>query len=242
MIHIRNLTKTYGKRHNKFVAIKDISFEIPEGTSVAIMGKSGSGKSTLMHAISGLDRPEQGEVVIGDKNILKLRGRKLDKFRANEIGFIFQAFFVEGNESCYHNVSLPLEISRLRPWKRKKMILEALEKVDLSDKVHARARNLSGGQKQRLAIARAIVNKPKLLFADEPTGNLDSVTGEKIIDLLFELNREMGSTLFIVTHDAELAARCKMRIELKDGKIVSIDGEQKAKPFEPLKIEKGRKK
>lgn len=242
MIHIRNLTKTYGKRHNKFVAIKDISFEVPEGTSVAIMGKSGSGKSTLMHAIAGLDRPEQGEVVIGDKNILKLRGRKLDKFRANEMGFIFQAFFVEGNESCYHNVSLPLEISRLRPWKRKKIIYEALEKVDLTDKLHAKARNLSGGQKQRLAIARAIANKPKLLFADEPTGNLDSVTGERIIDLLFELNREMGSTLFIVTHDTELAARCKMRIEIKDGKLVSIDGEQKAKPSEPLKIEKGRKK
>lgn len=242
MIHIRNLTKTYGKHRNKFTAIKDISFEVPEGTSVAIMGKSGSGKSTLMHAISGLDRPQEGEVVIGDKNILKLHGHKLDRFRSREIGFIFQSFFVEGNESCYHNVALPLEIARIRPWRRRKLIHEALEKVDMIEKTHSRARDLSGGQKQRLAIARAIVTDPKILFADEPTGNLDSVTGEKIVDLLFALNRDMGSTLFIVTHDPELAARCKMCVHIKDGVITSIEGETKTSASEPLKLtRKGRK-
>ncbi|HSX28087.1 MAG TPA: ABC transporter ATP-binding protein [Candidatus Saccharimonadales bacterium] len=227
MIHIRNVTKTYGRRQNRFVAIDDISFDVPEGTSVAIMGKSGSGKSTLMHAISGLDRPQKGQVIIGDKDILQLHGHELDRFRANEMGFIFQSFFVEGNASCYHNVALPLEIARLRPWKRKKLILEALEKVEMSDKVHAPARDLSGGQKQRLAIARAIVNSPKLIFADEPTGNLDSGTGERIMDLLFDLNRKMGSTLFIVTHDADLANRCKLRIHVKDGRIVSMAGQTK---------------
>lgn len=236
MIHIRNVTKTYGPRRSKFTALKDVSFDIPEGTSVAIMGKSGSGKSTLMHAISGLDKPDSGEVIIGDKNILKLRGHKLDRFRSEEMGFIFQSFFVQANESCYHNTALPLEIARIRPWKRRSMILGALEKVELLDKTHAHARNLSGGQKQRLAIARAIVNNPKLIFADEPTGNLDSVTGEVIIDLLFQLNRQMGSTLFIVTHDAELASRCQIRINLKDGEIVSIEGQTKADRSQPLEI------
>jgi putative ABC transport system ATP-binding protein len=242
MIHIRHLTKTYGKRHNKFAAIKDISFDVPEGTSVAILGKSGSGKSTLMHAISGLDRPERGEVVIGEKDILRLRGRKLDRFRSREMGFIFQSFFVEGNETCYHNVSLPLEIVRFRMRKRRKLIHEALEKVDLSDKLHAKARNLSGGQKQRLAIARAIVNSPKIIFADEPTGNLDSVTGERIIDLLFNLNRELGSTLFIVTHDEDLARKCTMRINIKDGEVLSIEGNPKADPTEPITVEKRKRR
>ena len=241
MIHIRNLTKTYGKHRNKFTAIKNISFEVPEGTSVAIMGKSGSGKSTLMHAISGLDRPQEGEVIIGDKNILKLRGHKLDRFRSQEMGFIFQSFFVEANESCYHNIALPLEIARVRPWKRRKLIHQALEKVDMIEKLHSRARDLSGGQKQRLAIARAIANSPKVLFADEPTGNLDSVTGDKIIDLLFDLNRDMGSTLFIVTHDPDLAARCKMRIHIKDGHIISMEGQVKADANEPLKLTRQRR-
>jgi len=238
MIHIRHLTKTYGRRQNKFTAIQDISFEVPEGTSVAIMGKSGSGKSTLMHAISGLDRPQEGQVVIGETDILGLRGRKLDRFRSREMGFVFQSFFVEGNESCYHNVALPLEISRIKPWKRREMIHDALEKVDMMDKLHSRARDLSGGQKQRLAIARAIVNKPKVLFADEPTGNLDSVTGEKITDLLFSLNRDMGNTLFIVTHDADLAARCKLQIHIKDGHIISLQGDTKADASKPLRMAK----
>lgn len=242
MIHIRHLTKTYGKRQNKLVAIKDISFEVPEGTSVAILGKSGSGKSTLMHAISGLDRPETGEVIIGEHDILKFRGRKLDRFRSREMGFIFQSFFVEGNETCYQNVSLPLEIARFRHHKRRKRIKEALEKVDLGDKIHAKARNLSGGQKQRLAIARAIVNDPKIIFADEPTGNLDSITGERVQDLLFELNREIGSTLFIVTHDEELAAKCTMRVRIKDGEIVAIEGNPKADPTQPLTVEKRKRK
>lgn len=242
MIHIRHLTKTYGKRHNKFVAIKDISFDVPEGTSVAILGKSGSGKSTLMHAISGLDRPEEGEVIIGEKDILRLRGRKLDRFRSREMGFIFQSFFIEGNESCYHNVSLPLEIAKFRMRKRRHLIKDALEKVDLSDKMHAKARNLSGGQKQRLAIARAIVNSPKIIFADEPTGNLDSVTGERIIDLLFSLNRELGSTLFIVTHDEDLARKCTMRINIKDGEVLSIEGNPKADPTEPITVAKRKRR
>jgi len=227
MIEVRNVTKTYGKKHNAFTALKDVSFQILEGASVAILGKSGSGKSTLMHAMSGLDRPEQGEVLIGGKDILKLSERQVDAFRARQMSFIFQSFFVQANETCYDNVSLPLEIANVPAHLRDKKIVAALEAVELLDKKRSRARDLSGGQKQRLAIARAIVNNPKILFADEPTGNLDTVTGAVIENLLFSYNKTNGSTLIIVTHDPELAAKCDMQIHIKDGMIERIDDAKK---------------
>lgn len=226
MIEVKNLTKTYGKKENAFTAIKDISFTIPDGASVAIVGKSGSGKSTLMHAMSGLDRPELGQILVGGQDILKLKRKAVDKFRASNIGFIFQSFFVQANETCYDNVSLPLEIADVPLSKRRKLVRAALEAVELSDKVRSKARNLSGGQKQRLAIARAIVNEPSILFADEPTGNLDSETGEKIIKLLFNYARHKPATLVIVTHDEELADRCSIKIYVKDGQITKIEGKK----------------
>ena len=226
MIELRNVTKTYGKKQHLFTALDDISFVIPDGKSVAIVGRSGSGKSTLMHAISGLDRPETGEILIDGQDILKLKSKAIDAFRSDKIGFIFQAFFIQANETCFYNVALPLEITKMKPSERKGLIHEALYQVDLVEKEHEKAGNLSGGQKQRLAIARAIVNKPRILFADEPTGNLDSTTGEKIEELLFSFNKNMGSTLVIVTHDADLAAKCDIRIFIKDGKIERIEGEQ----------------
>lgn len=224
MIEVKNVTKTYGKKQSVFKAIDDVSFSIPDGASVAIVGKSGSGKSTLMHAMSGLDRPEAGEVIIDGTNILKLKNKAVDRFRSEKIGFIFQAFFVQANETCYDNVALPLEIARVSGSARKAQIVDALNIVELGDKVKQKARNLSGGQKQRLAIARAIVNKPSIIFADEPTGNLDSATGEKIEDLLFGLNKQGGSTLIIVTHDSELAQKCDTQIYMKDGKVERIEG------------------
>ncbi len=222
MIEVQNVTKTYGKKQNKFVALKDVSFKINKGASVAILGKSGSGKSTLMHAMSGLDKPEVGEILIDGENILKLKQKAIDKFRATKMSFIFQSFFVQANETCFDNVSLPLEIANVPLRERKKMVLSALEAVELGDKVKSKARNLSGGQKQRLAIARAIVNQPQIIFADEPTGNLDSVTGEKVEDILFGYNKKNGVTLIIVTHDPDLAQKCDMQIKVKDGKIESI--------------------
>ncbi len=224
MIEIRNVTKTYGKKQNAFVALNDISFTIPDGASVAIVGKSGSGKSTLMHAMSGLDRPEKGEVLIDGVDILKLKQKAVDKFRSEKIGFIFQAFFVQANESSYENVALPLEIANLSARVRKKRVAAALRVVGLSDKEKQKARNLSGGQKQRLAIARAVVNQPRIIFADEPTGNLDTLTGSTVEKLLFGLNKQGGSTLVIVTHDEELAAKCDMRIYIKDGKLERLMG------------------
>lgn len=225
MIEVKNITKTYGKKSQAFVAVDDISMTIPSGASIAIIGKSGSGKSTLMHAISGLDRPQKGEIIIDGVDILKLKSKKVDEFRSKKIGFIFQAFFVEGNDTCYNNVSLPLEIAKVPRSKRADMVRHALGEVELSDKQKSKAKDLSGGQKQRLAIARAIVNRPDIIFADEPTGNLDSVTGAHIEDLLFRLNRE-GKTLIIVTHDEELAAKCQLQVHIKDGKIYKINNSQ----------------
>ncbi len=223
MIEVKGISKAYGRKKQQFLALNDVSLSIAEGETVAIIGKSGSGKSTLMHIISGLDRPTSGEVVIDGYTLSSLKSKALDKFRAEKIGFIFQAFFVQANESCYHNVALPLEIAKNKPGERKAKVIRALEQVDMIDKLHEKAGNLSGGQKQRLAIARAIVNQPRILFADEPTGNLDSATGALVEDLLFKFNKERAVTLVIVTHDEDLAAKCGVQIFIKDGQIERIE-------------------
>ena len=219
MIELKNVTKIYGKKKNQFTALKNVSLNIPTGASVAILGKSGSGKSTLMHAISGLDRPQHGQVIIDGQDILQLKPKRVNEFRAKKIGFIFQSFFVQGNESVVDNVSLPLEIARLPRKKRAHKINAALKAVDLYDKRKNRAKDLSGGQKQRLAIARAIVGDPQIIFADEPTGNLDSETGAKVEGLLFDYNKQKGVTLIVVTHDVDLAKKCDYQIIIKDGRV-----------------------
>ena len=219
MIELKNVTKIYGKKKNQFTALKNVSLTIPTGASVAILGKSGSGKSTLMHAISGLDKPQKGQVIIDGQDILQLKSKRVDEFRAKKIGFIFQSFFVQGNESVIDNVSLPLEIARVPRKKRAQKINAALKAVDLYDKRKNRAKDLSGGQKQRLAIARAIVGDPQIIFADEPTGNLDSETGAKVEELLFDYNKQKGVTLIVVTHDADLAKKGDHQIIIKGGRI-----------------------
>ncbi len=221
MIEIQDISKTFGKKQSAFTALKNISLKISDGQTVSITGKSGSGKSTLMHVMSGLDHVSQGSIIIDGKNLSVMKNKQVDSFRANEMSFIFQAFFVEANQTCIDNVMLPLEIAKVPHNKRKKMAQDALRAVELSDKTTVKAKNLSGGQKQRLAIARAIVNKPSLIFADEPTGNLDTVTGGLVTDLLFDLNEKLGSTLVIVTHDEDLAKKCRQQIVLKDGELVS---------------------
>ncbi len=229
MIELKNVTKIYGKKKNQFTALKNVSLTIPTGASVAILGKSGSGKSTLMHAISGLDKPQKGQVIIDGQDILQLKPKHVDEFRAKKIGFIFQSFFVQGNESVIDNVSLPLEIARVPRKKRAQKINAALKAVDLYDKRKNRAKDLSGGQKQRLAIARAIVGDPQIIFADEPTGNLDSETGEKVEDLLFAYNKQKNVTLIVVTHDVDLAKKCDYQIIIKDGRVEksTVPGEGK---------------
>lgn len=223
MITLEHVSKTYGSKRKKaqqFQALKDVSLTIEDGASVAIVGKSGSGKSTLMHVMSGLDRTITGTVTVDGVEISTLSQKAIDKFRAKKIGFIFQSFFVQAHETCVQNVALPLEINNITGKKRRQRIQTALEAVELTDKSNQAAGNLSGGQKQRLAIARAIATNPSILFADEPTGNLDSVTGEKIQDLLFTFNKKLGCTLVIVTHDEELAAKCDAQIYMKDGTII----------------------
>ena len=227
MIEVKNLTKTYGKSENSFKALDKINLIIKDKATVAIVGKSGSGKSTLMHIMSGLDAPSSGTVIVDGTDIFKMSEKKIDSFRATQMSFVFQSFFIEANATCLQNVLLPLEIARVPMGKRKKMALDALDAVELGDKANLKASTLSGGQKQRLAVARAIVNKPAILFADEPTGNLDSITGDKIMKLLFNLNKKIGCTIILVTHDEDLAKHTSMRIKVKDGKIEAIEGGNK---------------
>lgn len=221
IIEVVNLSKTYGKKSLAFQALKNINLTIYQGESVAIVGKSGSGKSTLMHLIALLDQPTKGTVLIDGVDANKLRARQLNKIRNRRFGFVFQQFFMNANDTVLENVMLPLKIAGVSRFKRKTQALSALETVDLEDKAKNKANDLSGGQKQRVCIARAIVNNPQVIFADEPTGNLDSATGDKITDLLFELNKKRGVTLIIVTHDEDLAKLCNRIIRLSDGKIIS---------------------
>jgi putative ABC transport system ATP-binding protein len=222
MIEVKGISKAYGSGQGLFMVLDNVSFTIPDGTSVAIVGKSGSGKSSLIHAMSGLAKPDLGEIIINGQDILKMSPKETDMFRDKMIGFVFQSFFVQGHQTCAKNVSLPLEIMGVHGKQRAQMIDEALKAVGLFDKRNVRARDLSGGQKQRLAIARAIVGRPSILFADEPTGNLDSTTGQAIEQLLFWCNKNLRTTLVVVTHDNRLAEECDMQIFISDGKIANI--------------------
>ncbi|MEP6478764.1 MAG: ABC transporter ATP-binding protein [Rhodoglobus sp.] len=220
VLSIRNLTKHYGSGGTRFDALKGITLDIQEGESIAIVGKSGSGKSTLMHILALLDAPSGGELSVDGTDAATLRGKRLNLLRNRTFGFVFQQFFLTPNATVLENVMLPLKIARIGSRQRKRRALAALEQLDLADKARNRAVNLSGGQKQRVVIARALVNDPRIIFADEPTGNLDSATGATVEDILFSLNKERGITLVIVTHDDDLAARCDRRIYLRDGLMV----------------------
>ncbi|MBR2709242.1 ABC transporter ATP-binding protein [Candidatus Saccharibacteria bacterium] len=231
LLSTNGLKKIYGKNDTIFEALKGIDLKIEAGESVAIVGKSGSGKSTLMHLLALLDKPTEGEIYLNGRNTSKLKNRKLNRLRNKEFGFVFQSFFMNANDTVLNNVILPLKIAGISRRERKRRAMEALEVVELDDKAKNKASDLSGGQKQRVCIARAIVNNPKVIFADEPTGNLDTATGEKIEKILFELNRKKGITLIIVTHDEELAAKCKRQIRIADGLVVSDE-----------KVKKGGKK
>ena len=221
IIEATKLTKTYGKHNTAFTALRDVNLTIEEGETVAIVGKSGSGKSTLMHLLALLDTPTRGAIKIDGVAASRLKGRKLNKLRNQRFGFVFQQFFMNANDTVLDNVMLPLKVGNVSRFKRKKLALEALETVGLDDKALNKATDLSGGQKQRVCIARAIVNSPKVIFADEPTGNLDSATGDKITDLLFGLAKKQGVTLIIVTHDEDLAKLCNRIVRISDGQIIS---------------------
>jgi putative ABC transport system ATP-binding protein len=220
VISARNLSKTYGKKSNALTALRKVKLDIKQGESVAIIGKSGSGKSTLMHLLALLDTPSSGTVKIGKKDSASLKKWELNELRNEKFGFVFQQFFMNARDTVLNNVILPLKIAGVSGSERRQRALDALATVDLLDKAKSRCKNLSGGQKQRVCIARALVNNPEIIFADEPTGNLDSHTGKKIEDLLLKLNKNKGITLIVVTHDSDLARRCQRRIYIKDGQVV----------------------
>ncbi|HBC4327505.1 TPA: ABC transporter ATP-binding protein [Enterococcus faecalis] len=223
VIEAKNIKKSYGKNETKFDALKGVDLKVEKGESVAIIGKSGSGKSTFMHILALLDQPTSGDIYLNGKNVTSIRKKVLNKTRNEEFGFVFQQFFMNAKDTVLNNVLLPLKIGGISGSKRKKMALDALKAVGLEDKVQNKANNLSGGHKQRVCIARALVNNPQIIFADEPTGNLDSATGKKIEELLFDLNKNKGITLIIVTHDPDLAARCDRQVHVRDGLIVGGD-------------------
>lgn len=223
LIETRNVTRTYGKGTTKFDALRGISLSINKGESVAIVGKSGSGKSTLMHIIALLDHPTSGSVLLNNEPTVKIKQRALNKVRNQTFGFVFQQFFLNAKDSVFDNVMLPLKIAGVTGKKRKLLALEAIKAVGLENKINNKASELSGGQKQRVCIARALVNNPQIIFADEPTGNLDSVTGAIVEDTLFNLNKEKGITLIIVTHDPDLARKCQRQVQIKDGRVLEGD-------------------
>ena len=232
MLSLKNITKEYTDEGTPTIALRGVSFEIREGEFVSIMGPSGSGKSTLLHILSFLDRPTGGSYTFFEKSIQDLSDVELAHIRNKDMGFIFQSFNLLSRSSVYENVEMPLLYSDVPPEKRRRMVERAVESVGLSEKLYIEAGKLSGGQKQRVAIARALVNKPSVIFADEPTGNLDSTSGAQVMDILEKLNKE-GHTIILVTHETYTAQFANRLIRLKDG-FLEID--------EPMKKDKNFKK
>ena len=220
MINIHNITKTYNKGATKVEALKEISFSIENGEMVALMGASGSGKSTLLSLIGGLDKCDSGSISVDEENISALSAEKLADFRRDDVGFVFQQFHLIPTLSVVENIMLPLLPSGIKKAECYSVAREALEKVGLGDREKHLPGELSGGEQQRVAIARALVNKPKIILADEPTGDLDSKTGEKILELLQTLNQNEKVTVIIATHDEKIVKKTKRKIVLKDGKVI----------------------
>ena len=220
MIEVKNVTKIYKMGKETVVALNNVSLNIDKGEFVAIVGPSGSGKSTIMHIIGGLDSPTEGHVYFDNKDISKYKDKEKAKYRNSEIGFVFQAFNLENTQTALENVMMPLIFSGSSKKNRKSKAGKALELVELGHLKNHKPNEMSGGQRQRVSIARALVNDPKIIFADEPTGNLDSKTGENIMNLFKDLNNQ-GYTIIMVTHNMEEAEKAKRVVRIKDGNIIS---------------------
>lgn len=225
ILNLQNIYKDYYQEKMVVPVLKDISLSVEEGEYVAIMGPSGSGKTTLMNIIGCLDMPTSGSYELAGQDVLKLKDKELSDLRLSSIGFVFQSFHLMPRETALENVSLPLSYTGAKKAERRERATKALERVGLGDRVDFRPTQLSGGQKQRVAIARAMVNNPKILLADEPTGALDSKSGEQIMELFSKLNEE-GVTIVMITHDAKVAARAKRVVRIVDGVI--YEGEEDA--------------
>ncbi|MCK9411507.1 MAG: ABC transporter ATP-binding protein [Prolixibacteraceae bacterium] len=220
MIEIKNLKKDYKMETIEVQALRGIDLRIPVNEYVAIMGPSGSGKSTLMNILGCLDAPTEGKYFLNSVDVTLLNDKELSAIRNKNIGFVFQSFNLLPRMSALHNVELPLMYAGVEKSKRKEIALRSLEKVGLSDRVHHKPSELSGGQRQRVSIARALVNNPGIILADEPTGALDSQSGEEIMAIFGKLHKE-GHTIIVITHETSIAAHCRRIIYLKDGTIHS---------------------
>lgn len=217
----QNLSKVVDSAEGELTILDGLSLQLGRGDSLAIVGRSGSGKSTLLGLLAGLDQPSVGEVLLAGHALSRLDEDQRARVRAEHVGFVFQSFQLLDSLTALENVMLPLELAGCGEARERAHNL--LERVGLGQRLGHYPRQLSGGEQQRVAIARAFVGEPDILFADEPTGNLDSLTGERITELLFELNRERGTTLVLVTHDARLAARCQQQIRLEAGRLVATE-------------------
>lgn len=221
MIKLANVTKTVRSGAEDLTILDDVSFDIPKGQFVAITGASGSGKSTLLGLIAGLDAPSSGQIYVDGDEITALREDDLARIRSEKIGFVFQSFHLIPSLTAYENILIPMEILGLSDANER--AIQLLEKVDLTNRGHHYPAELSGGEQQRVAIARAFANSPKILLADEPTGNLDSKNGQHIFELMKQLHRQNNVTLVLVSHDATLAGQAERQIVMADGRILAAD-------------------
>jgi putative ABC transport system ATP-binding protein len=219
ILKISGLEKTYASGNKQLTVLRDITFDIEKGQTFSIVGPSGSGKTTLLGLCAGLDEPNSGTVELCGKDLSTMNQDQRAQLRNKEVGFIFQNFQLLPTLTALENVSVPLELLGSKVAVKKSMAL--LDKVGLADRYHHYPSQLSGGEQQRVALARAFANTPSILFADEPTGNLDEDTGEKVIQLLFELNKDAGTTLVIITHDLDLANRTEQILRLKGGQVLT---------------------
>ena len=220
MLQVSNLVKTFGSGNSKVTAVNDVSLTVDDGEFTSIIGKSGSGKSTLLSLLGALDRPTSGSIVVGDQDITTLHDRRLIHYRAKQIGFVFQNYNLIPNLSALENVMLPMEFAGVSKAERKARAIDLLNQVGIEDgKQQRKPGKLSGGEQQRVSIARALSNRPSLILADEPTGNLDSQTGEMIFKLLHDLSRSEHTTIVVVTHDLDIAGKTDHTFRLADGTL-----------------------
>lgn len=221
MLEVTNVSRTFQSGDATVTAVSDISFKVPAGQFASIVGRSGSGKSTLLSLLGALDRPTKGAIKVDDRDIAKMHDHALIKYRCKSIGFVFQNYNLVPNLTAIENVLLPMEFAGVRKGKRLERAKELLLQVGLDDvKQHRKPGRLSGGEQQRVAIARALANQPKLILADEPTGNLDSQTGKMIFDLLHGLAKSENTTIVVVTHDLAIAGKTDVTFHLDDGKLI----------------------